>query len=241
MAKRPGSIEQLLAELDEKDEDEDENEEDIERDFGPDFPVANFNELDQTWNPEEFAVKEAKKQEKMQVDIPEEVEETENVFMSLVQDFGNKSKKESSVSIGEILPEFRGERVLRSRTVVVEPNPISQFIVVLKGIGSDTYRFLRDDAIDSKRPGTTLADLNLVRRYLKELRRTRYDYVENRRRLMAKFKDHSPIEKSLEAIVESLPLVYNSDRFTSEAWRRSSPRLQQSERDLFRQWESEDN
>jgi hypothetical protein len=177
----------------------------------------------------------------MQIDMPEkEIEGTGNVFMSLVQDFGNKSKKkEPLVSIGGILPEFRPEKIHRSRTVIVEPNPTTQFIVVLKGIGPETYRFLRDDAIDSKKPGTTPADLDRIRRYLKELRRTRYDYVENRRQLMAKFKDHKPVEKSLEAMVEGVPLVYNSDRFTSEAWKRSSHQLQISERNMFRRLESE--
>src|SRR5271167_4113607 len=167
-----------------------------------------------SWNPDEFEAKEAKRWEKMQIDKPDEiVESTGNVFLSLVQDFGNKSKKEHPVSIGEILPEFSQQKVLRSRTVVIKPkpNPITQFIVVLKGIGPDTYRFLCDDVIDSQQLGTTSTDIELTRRYLNGLRRTRYDYVENRRQLMAKFKGHKPIGKSLEAIVEGLPLVFNSE------------------------------
>jgi hypothetical protein len=237
--KRPETVEQLLTQEDDEDEDEDEDgESDGENDFGPDCPVENFNELDKRWNLEEFTAKSAKKLEKMQIDKPEKVvEETGNVFMSLVQDFGNRSKKESPISIGEILPERRLTRPSKNRQV--EINPTMQFIVVLKGIGPETYRFLRDDAVNLERPGTTLADLELTRRYLKELRRTRYDYVENRRQLMAKFKDHKPIEKSLQAIVEGLPLVFNSESYTSEPWNRSRLQLQRSELDILRGFEGE--
>ena len=139
--------------------------------------------------------------------------------MSLVQDFGNKSKNESSVSIGEILPDFFEARVLRSRSIQYpRPEPITPFIVVFKGIGPETYRFLHGDTVNSN-DSYTASDLELTRRYLKRLRRTRYDYIENRRQLMSKFKDHKPIDKSLVVIVEGLPLVYNSYRYTSEARR----------------------
>jgi hypothetical protein len=242
--RRPETVEELLTQLnDAENEDEDEDEgSDDEIEFGPDCPVANFDELDMSWNPDEFERKEAKRREKMKIDKPDEIiESTGNVFLSLVQDFGNKSNKDHPVSIGEILPEFSQEKVLQSCTVVIKPkpNPITQFIVVLKGIGPDTYQFLRDDVIDSQQLGTTSTDIELTRRYLKELRHPRYDYVENRRQLMAKFKGHKPVEKSLEAIVEGLPLVYNSDRYTSEAWNRTSSQLQQSEQDMWRQLERE--
>ena len=69
---------------------------DGENDFGPDCPVNNFDELDESWNPQEFEARKAEKQEKMQIDKPEKiVEETDNVFLSLVQDFGNRSKNEA--------------------------------------------------------------------------------------------------------------------------------------------------
>jgi len=171
-------------------------------------------------------MKKETEREKMQSDKEDKnIEKTENVFMSLVQDFDNKSKNESSVSIGEILPEF-SEAEVRSRSIEYpRPEPITRFIVVLKGIGPETYRFLRDDAFNSN----DSCDLELTRRYLKQLRRTRYDYVENRRQLTSKFKGHKPIDKSLVAIVEGLPLVYNPDRYTSEAWRQFSSQLRQSQ------------
>ena len=54
------------------------------------------------------------------------------------------------VTIGEILPERRLTRPSKYRHVTV--NPITQFIIVLKGIGPETYGFLRDDVVDVKRP-----------------------------------------------------------------------------------------
>ena len=225
----------MVADVAQEDEKSVDEESDDEQDFTDDCRVENFDKLDENWNPDEFRMKKASEGEKMQIDKEDKnIEKTKNVFMSLVQDFGNKSKNESSVSIGEILPEFFGIRVLQSRSIELpRPEPIMQFIVVLKGIGPETYRFLRDDAFNSN-DSCTPSDLELTRRYLKRLRRTRYDYVENRRQLMSKFKGHKPIDKSLVAIVEGLPLVYNSDRYTSEAWRQSSSQLRQSESEIFR-------
>jgi len=219
------TVETLLAQEDEESTDE---ESDDKKDFADDCRVENFDELDESWNPDEFRMKKETEREKMQTDKDKNIEKAENVFMSLVQDFGNKSKNESSVSIGEILPEF-SEAEVRSRSIEYpRPEPITQFIVVLKGIGPETYRFLRDDAFNSN-DSCTASDLELTRRYLKQLRWTRYDYVENRRQLTSKFKGHKPIDKSLIAIAEGLPLVYNSDCYTSEAWRQSSSQLRQSE------------
>ena len=170
----------------------------------------------------------------MQIDKERRTVNSENVFMSLVQDFGNRSKNEVPISIGEVLPELVEAKVLRSRVVEYpRPQPITQFIVVLKGIGPETYRFLRDDAFNSNRRAKTSADLELTRRYLKELRQTRYDYVENRRELVSDFKGRHPIDNSLLAILEGLPMVYNSDRYTSGPWRQSSSQLRQSESGLL--------
>ena len=236
--KRPESIEKLLAQVDEESEDEDEASDD-EKDFGDDCQVENFDQLDEIWNPEEFKMKKAQKGEKMEIDKERSVEGTENVFMSLVQDFGNRSKTEAPLSIGEILPQFFGAKVLRSRVVEYpHPQPITQFIVVLKGIGPETYRFLRDDSFKSNLSATTLTDLDLTRRYLKALRQTRYDYVGNRHQLMSRFKGHKSIDKSLVAIVEGLPLVYNSDSYTSKPWRESSNQLRQSECEGLQQFPS---
>ena len=88
--KRPDTVEQLLTQVDEDDDEDQET--DGENDFGPDCPVNNFDELGESWNPQEFEARKAKKQEKMQIDRREKiVEETDNVFLSLVQDFGNRS------------------------------------------------------------------------------------------------------------------------------------------------------
>ena len=216
-SKRAETVESLLAHEDKESVDE---ESDDEKDFADDCRVENFDELDESWNPDEFRMKKANEGEKMQIDKEDKnIEKTENVFMSLVQDFGNKSKNESSVSIGEILPDFFEARVLRSRSIQYpRPEPITQFIVVLKGIGPETYRFLHNNAVNSN-DSYTASDLELTRRYLNRLQWTRYDYIENRRQLMSKFKDHKPIDKSLVVIVEGLPLVYNSYRYTSEARR----------------------
>ena len=231
------SVEKLLAKADEHGDGEYE-ETDDDNDLGGNCPIKNFDELDEIWNPEEFNMKKAQKGKKMQIDKQRGTVNSENGFMSLVQDFRNRSKNEVPLSIGRILPELSEAKVLPGAANYPRHQLYTQFIVVLKGIGPETYRFLRDDAFNSNHPATTLTDLDLTRRYLKRLRRSRYDYVENRRQLMSKFKGHEPIDKSLVAIVEGLPLVYNSDRYTLKPWRQSSSQLRQSESDQLERFES---
>ena len=88
-----------------------------------------------------------------------------------MQDFDNRSKKEHSISIKQILPEHRFTRPSLYRQVM-EIKPITQFIVILKGIDPETYRFLHDDVIDFEYFSITSDDLEFIRRYLKEFKYT---------------------------------------------------------------------
>jgi len=122
--------------------------------------------------------------------------DSENVFMSLVQDFGKKFVKEEWVSVGGI----RCVRQNRRRD-----SPKSQFFVILKGIGSETYKCLEDIAgeTDDKR-----ARRDRTRSYLRELQRARVEYVE-------KVPDEP---MSFVGGMQNLPLVYGEAMLGSQKW-----------------------
>jgi hypothetical protein len=121
-------------------------------------------------------------------------ERSENVFMSLVQDFSSKGAREKWVTVGGI----RSAHDLRN----TQSRPLrSQFFVILKGIGSETYKCL--GAITGEDPKR----VTMVRQYLKELRRATIDYVE---------KDDDPL--SYVGAMQNLPLVYGEEMLGSERW-----------------------
>ena len=124
--------------------------------------------------------------------------DSENVFMSLVQDFGKKLVKEEWVSVG-------GIRCVRQNRRRASDSPKSQFFAILKGIGSETYKCLEDIAgeRDDKR-----VRLDRTRAYLRELQRARVEYVE-------KVPD-DPM--SFVGGMQNLPLVYGEAMLGSQKW-----------------------
>lgn len=63
--------------------------------------------------------------------------ETDNVFLSLIQDFGNKCRNEPWVAVGSVLKTYTRQR--SAQPPLEQPPLETQFIFVLKGIGAATY------------------------------------------------------------------------------------------------------
>ena len=133
--------------------------------------------------------------------------EMDNVFMSLVQDFGKKRLNEPWVTVGTVLKAYTHPR---SAQPLLEHPPLdTQFIVVLKGIGTDTYECLKNNLQgpdDSRRNG--------VRSYLKELTSARVDYVDKNG------------GRKRAAGMQNIPLVYGDSMLGSENWVKYRPVLQ---------------
>jgi hypothetical protein len=129
---------------------------------------------------------------------------TDNVFLSLIQDFGKKRVKESCqwVTVEKVLKGYTHPLGAHSRL----PPRDTQFIVVLKGIGPETYKCLLDEDLDPKKSPVR------TRMYLKELTRTRVDYVDK--------------TGGRERVgMQNIPLVYGDYMLGSENWKESRPRL----------------
>jgi len=131
--------------------------------------------------------------------------EMDNVFLSLVQDFGKKRLKESWVAVGNVLKTYAHPR----RAPLGRPPLETQFIVVLKGIGVDTYKCLQDR--DSR---TSNQVRNETRRYLRELTSGRVEYVDKNAKLKCR------------AAMQNIPLVYGDSMLGSEKWDTLRPLLQ---------------
>lgn len=131
-------------------------------------------------------------EERKDVQIPEL--DTDNVFLSLILDFGTKCRKEPCVNVGKILRTHRHPRLSH-------PELGTQFIIVLKGIGANTYQCLKDDlnASESKE------GQSCTRTYLKELRSARVDYVDTK-------------EPKCTAGMQNIPLVYGECELGSKNW-----------------------
>lgn len=65
-----------------------------------------------------------------------EIQESDNVFLSLVQDFGEKRLKEPWIAVGKVLKPYTRPR--SAQPLLEQPPLETQFIVILKGIGTDT-------------------------------------------------------------------------------------------------------
>jgi hypothetical protein len=127
--------------------------------------------------------------EEMKVEMSEL--DTDNVFLSLIQDFGEKSRKEPWVSVGTIL-----------RTHRPSPELGTQFIIVLNGIGTDTYQCLKDGLKDSSESKELQSR---SRTYLKELRSARVDHVDTK-------------APEYTAAKQNIPLVYGDCELGSKKW-----------------------
>jgi hypothetical protein len=137
--------------------------------------------------------------------------EMDNVFLSLVQDFGKKCLKEPWAAVGTVLRAYTHPGI--AQPPHKQPPLETQFIIVLKGIGVDTYECLKDNL-----PGPDKSTSNKlqdrVRRYLKELTSARVDYVDKKGR------------RKQAAGMQNIPLVYGDSMLGSENWVRYRPVLQ---------------
>ena len=136
--------------------------------------------------------------------------ETDNVFMSLVQDFGKKRRKEPWVAVGSILRVYANPR--SAQPPLKRPPLKTQFVVVLKAIGADTYKFLKRNPKEAD-DSTSNRIRERSTRYLKELMSSRVDYVDKK-------------EKSKRAAgMQNIPLVYGDSMLGSENWVKYRPAL----------------
>jgi hypothetical protein len=142
--------------------------------------------------------------------------EMDNVFLSLVQDFGKKRPKEPWVAVGKALKAYTRPRSVQP---LLKQAPLdTQFIVILKGIGTDTYKCLENLNEPDDSPSNQIQDS--VRRYLKELTSARVDYVDKKEKW-----------KRAEGM-QNIPLVYGDSMLGSANWEKYRP-------DLQRDWQTE--
>ena len=135
--------------------------------------------------------------------------EMDNVFLSLVQDVGEKGLEEPWVAVGTQLTDTHG---CSAQPPLKLPPLETQFIVVLKGIGAETYECLKlnlQEADDSRSNQV----LKHTRRYLKELTSARVDYVDKN-------------GKRKRVGMQNIPLVYGNSMLGSENWARHRPMLE---------------
>jgi hypothetical protein len=153
---------------------------------------------------------EADGEEMKDVEMPEL--DTDNVFLSLIQDFGKKHRKELWVKVGKILRTHTHPRLSHPPP---EPIPLgTQFFVVLKGIGANTYQCLKDDLDDSESKELQ----SCTRMYLKELRSTKVDYVDTK-------------EPKCTAGKQNIPLnVYGDSELGSENWMKYRSKVEDRKR-----------
>src|ERR1700737_2156994 len=132
----------------------------------------------------------------------------DNVFLSLIQDFGKKRVKEPWVTVERVLKGYTHPRHAHPPL----PPRDTQFIVVLKGIGAETYECLKNPNADNDSNANRLQAH--TRRNLKELTNARVDYVDKAggRHLVA---------------MQNIPLVYGDSMLGSEKWKECRPRLQE--------------
>jgi hypothetical protein len=133
---------------------------------------------------------------------------TDNVFLSSLQDFGKKCEEEHWVTVETVL---KGHAHPRGAHPPLPPRD-TQFIVVLKGIGAETYECLKNATADNDSNPNQLQAR--TRRYLKELTSARVNYVnkEGGRKLVG---------------MQNIPLVYGDSMLGSEKWKECRPRLQE--------------
>jgi hypothetical protein len=135
---------------------------------------------------------------------------TKNVFLSLIQDFGPKRVKDSWVTVETVLKGFTYPRGAQPPP----PERDTQFIVLMRGIGAETYECLKDPKVDKHSNPNQLQPQARTRMYLKELTSANVDYVDEvgGRKLVA---------------MQNIPLVYGDSMLWSEKWMECTPRLQE--------------
>ena len=150
------------------------------------------------------STKEAGMDEEM-TDVDTETAEVDNVFVPVIQDFGSQRQNEAWVSLGETLTAYRRPHQAQPH-LETRPPLRTQFIVVMKGIGTNTFQCLKDKPTSS---GIVHTGLNnpqeRSRRYLRQLMSSKVDYMD---------KEHSQARVAMQ----NIPLVYGESMLGSEMW-----------------------
>lgn len=129
------------------------------------------------------------------------------MFMSLLQDFGPMLDREERITIrGLRTSDYPNTRASRQNDVE------TQLVVVLKGIGAETYRCLRDP--EPPQESKKIQMMQLTRRYLQQLTTTRVNYVQEND------EDEKPRK-------QNIPIVYGPEWLGSERWKFQIGCLQQ--------------
>jgi len=131
----------------------------------------------------------------------------QNVYMSMVQDFGPRLGDEPAVVVE---PITLVERNTRPR------DTLQQLKVILKGVDESTYECLKDRDREVEKYGTDI-DREAARMYITELRNARVGYLD--------VEDTSKKKQLvLNGVVDSLPLVFGREDNTGMGEERSSER-----------------
>ena len=133
----------------------------------------------------------------------------QNVYMSIVQDFGVRLDNEPAVIVE---PISLAARTRRPR------NALKQLKIILKGIDDTTYECLKDRPCEVKEKGRD-TDREAARMYIAELRNSRVGYLD--------VEDTSKKKQLVfHGVIDSLPLVFGQEddtgvgeEWSSEQWR----------------------
>ena len=119
------------------------------------------------------------------------------MFMSLLQDFGPRLDREEWVTVrGLKTSDYPNTRASRRNDME------TQLVVVLKGIGPETYRCLRDpEPQETER----IRRMQQTRQYLQQLTMTRVNYVQ----------ENNEEEKPGK---QNIPMVYGPEWLGSDQW-----------------------
>ena len=120
-----------------------------------------------------------------------------SVYLSIIQDFGPRLKRQEPINL---LPCGQ-EKELKSTSNA------RQVSIILKGLGSDTYKCLIDKSDNApraaKKPDTTRAE---AMEYLEKLKTAHVEYLDD-------VKD-----QSRAGVLDFLPLVYDDPEDTDDDW-----------------------
>ena len=134
----------------------------------------------------------------------------QNVYLSMVQDFGMREDEEPAVIVGHTFPGASDVMTLRPR------EPKKQIRIILKGLDDQTYECLKDRP-EEDRPSLDVttsiisqdSDREDTRRYLSELRDARSGYLD--------FEPGTEWEVR-QGVADSLPLIFGCEDQIDDHW-----------------------
>jgi hypothetical protein len=128
--------------------------------------------------------------------------EMDNVYLSIIQDFGKKRLKDPWITVTTALRTYSKPRF--AQPPLERPPLDTQFIAILQGVGPKTYQCLKDNLhADDLKSGNQFQ--GHTRMYLKELTSVKVDYVDQ--------KDDNRI-----VAMQNIPVVYGESMLGSEEW-----------------------